>query len=93
MYKHIENKWRYHYISKLSQFVSTINSRINRVTKLAPNKVTNKHEPHLRSLAAEQPCKFVKKPKFSLRDKVRIVKQDLPFKRDKNNVSRTKYLQ
>ena len=81
MYKHMENKWTYHYISKLSQFVSTINSRVNRVTKLAPNKVTKKHEPHLRSLAAEQSSKFVKKPKFSLRDKVRIAKQDLPFKK------------
>ena len=26
MYKHMENKWTYHYISKLSQFVSTIKS-------------------------------------------------------------------
>ena len=81
MYKHMENKWTYHYISKLSQFVSTINSRVNRVTKLAPNKVTKKHEQHLRSLAAEQSSKFVKKPKFNLRDKVRIAKQDLPFKK------------
>ena len=32
-------KWTYHYISKLSQFVSTIKSRVNLVTKLAPNKV------------------------------------------------------
>ena len=82
MYKHMENKWTYHYISKLSQFVRTINSRVNRVTKLAPNKVTKKHEPHLRSLAAEQSSKFVKKPKkLSLRDKVRKAKQDLPFKK------------
>ena len=28
--------------------------RVNRITKLAPNKVTKKQEPHLRSLAAEQ---------------------------------------
>ena len=81
MYKHMENKRTYHYISKLSQFVSTITSRVNRVTKLAPNKVTKKHEPHLRSLAAEQSSKFVKKPKINLRDKVRIAKQDLPFKK------------
>ena len=80
----MENKWTYHYISKLSHFVSTINSRVNRVTKLAPNKVTKKHEPHLRSLAAEQSSKIVKKPKFNLPDKVRIAKQDLPFKRDIN---------
>ena len=81
IYKHMEIKWTYHYISKLSQFVCTINSCVNRVTKLAPNKVTRKHEPHLRSLAAEQSIKFVKKPMFNLRDKVRIAKQDLPFKK------------
>ena len=40
-----------------------INSRVNRVTKLAQNKITKKHEPHLRSLAAEQSRKFVKKTK------------------------------
>ena len=81
MYKHMENKWTYHYINRLQQFVNTINSRVNRVTKLAPNKVTKKHEPHLRSLAAKQSSKFVTKPKFDIRDKVRIAKQDLPFKK------------
>ena len=81
MYKHMENNWTYHYISKLSQFVSAINSRVNRVVNLAPNKGTKKHEPHLRSLAVEQSSKFVKKPKFNLRDKVRIAKQNLPFKK------------
>ena len=40
IYKHWEHKWTYHYINKLRQFVDTINSRVNRVTKLAPNKVT-----------------------------------------------------
>ena len=49
-YKHLEHKWTYHYINKLSQFVDTINSRVNRVTKLAPNKVSKKHVPQLRSL-------------------------------------------
>ena len=77
----MENKWTYHYVSKLSQIVSTTNSCVNRVTKLAPNKVTKKHKPHLRSPAAEQLSKVVKKPKFNLRDKVRITKQNLPFKK------------
>ena len=67
----MENKWTYHYISKLSQFVSPTNSRVSRVTRLAPNKAT-KNQPHLRSLAVEQSSNFVKKPKFNLRDKVRI---------------------
>ena len=56
MYKHMENIWTYYYISKLSHFVSTINARVNRVTMLAPNKVTKNHEPHLRS----QLCTFGK---------------------------------
>ena len=75
MYKHKENKRTYHNVSKLSLLVSTINSRVNCVTKLAPNKVTKKHEPHVRSLAAEQLSKFFEQPKFSLCDKVRIANQ------------------
>ena len=39
MYKNMENKWTNHYISKLSQLVSTINSRVNRVIKLAQTKL------------------------------------------------------
>ena len=81
MYKHMENKWTYHYIDKLAQFVQTKNSRGNRVTKIAPNKVTNKHVPELISIASDQSSKFVKKPNFKVRDTVRIAKQDLPFKK------------
>ena len=36
IYKYLEEKWTYSYIDKLDQFVNTINSRVNRVTKLAP---------------------------------------------------------
>ena len=71
----------YHYIRKLSQFVSTINSRLIRVTKLVQTNVTKKREPHLRCLAAEQMSKFIKKIKFSLREKVRLPKQDLLYKK------------
>ena len=81
IYKHLENKWTYQYINKLPQFVQTINSRVNRVTKLAPNKVTKKHVPHLISLAAERSSSFVRKPKFRIKDTVRIAKEDLPFKK------------
>ena len=52
------------------------------MTKLAPNKVTKKHVPHLRSLAAEKLVKFVKKLRYQVGDKVRIAKQDLPFKKE-----------
>ena len=54
---------------------------MNCVTKLIPNKITKKHEPHLRSLAAAQSSKIVKKPTFNLREKVRIAKDDLPSKK------------
>ena len=40
IYKNLEFEWTYSYIEKLQGFVQTINSRVNRVTKLAPNKVT-----------------------------------------------------
>ena len=71
-------------MKRLSQFVDTINSRVNRVTKLAPNKDSEKHAPQLRSLAAEKSAKLVKKPRFQVGDTVRIVKQDLPFKKGTN---------
>ena len=51
------------------------------MTRLAPNKVTKKHVPHLRSLAAEKSATLVEKPRFEVGDTVRIAKQDLPFKK------------
>ena len=61
-YKYLEEKWTYSYIDKLDQFVKTINSRVNHVTKLAPNRVTKKDVPRLVSLSA-QTIKF-QRPKF-----------------------------
>ena len=55
--------------------------RVNCVTKIAPNKVTKKHVPHLVSLSAEQLSKFVSKPRFAIANRVRIAKEDLPFKK------------
>ena len=37
IYKYLEVKWTYSYINQLQSFVQTINSRVNRVTKMAPN--------------------------------------------------------
>ena len=42
IHRYLEEKWTYFYIDKLEDFVKTINSRVNRITKLAPNKVTKK---------------------------------------------------
>ena len=81
IYKHLENKWSYHYINELQSFVNTINSRINRMMGLAPNQVTKKHVAKLISLRAELSSKQVRKPHFKIGDKVRIAKQHLPFKK------------
>ena len=81
IYKYLEFEWTNSYIDKLQSFVQTINSRVNRVTKLAPNKVTRKHVPALVSLIANSSSKLVQKPKFYVGDYVRIAKTDLPFRK------------
>ena len=62
----------------MPQFVNTINSRVNRVTQLAPNKVFKKHEPFLISLALDS-NKY--KPKYEEEDLVRIAKRDKNFRK------------
>ena len=76
IYKYLEEKWTWTYIKDLPQFVNSINSRVNRVTLLAPNKVFKKHEPFLISLAI-----YTKKykPKYKEGDLVRIAKPDEKF--------------
>ena len=65
----------------MQSFVQTINSRVNRVTKLAPNKVTKKDVPYLISLIFDASTKLVGPPKFYVGDFVRISKEDLPFRK------------
>ena len=77
----MEDKWTYSYIDKLQYFVNTINSRTNRVFKLAPNKVTKKDVPRLISLRAEQPLKLVRRLKLYVSDFVRRAKIDIPFRK------------
>ena len=74
IYRYLEEKWTYSYIDILDQFVNTINSRVNRVIKLAPNKVTKKDVRRLVSLSAQ--TSILQKPKFYIGDFVRIVKKD-----------------
>ena len=57
------------YHEQSQAFVDIINSRINRVTKLAPNQVKNSDETFLVSL---QHCNAINKPKFKLGQNVRI---------------------
>ena len=77
----MEDKWTYSYIDQLQDFVNTINSRTNRVIKLAPNKVTKKDVPRLISLRAEQSLKLVHRLKLYVGNFVRIAKIDIPFRK------------
>ena len=81
IYKYLEDKWTYSYINQLQSFVQTINTRVNRVTKLAPNKVTKKDVPYLISLIFDASTKLFRRPKFYVRDFVRISKADLHFRK------------
>ena len=66
------------YIEKLDDFVKTINSRVNRITKLTPNKVTKQDVPRLVSLSAETTVS--QKPRSFVGDFVRVVKKDKSFR-------------
>ena len=81
IYKHLEKRWSYQYIKKLHDFVDIINSRVNRVTGLAPKKVSDKDVPHLISLVSYKSTKQLRVPKFRVGDFVRVSKENLPFKK------------
>ena len=91
IYKYLEDKWTYSYIDKLQDFVNTINSRTNRVTKIAPDEVTKKYVPRLISIRVEQSQKLLRRPKLYVGDFVRIAKINLPFRKGYNH-SLTKFL-
>ena len=76
IHKYLEENWTGTYIKELPQFVNTINSRVNRVTQLAPNETFKKHEPFLISLAISTK-KY--KPKYEEGDLVRIANPDEIF--------------
>ena len=79
IHRYLEEKWTYTYLDQLDQFVKTINSRVNQVTKLAPNKFTKKDVPWLVSLTAQ--TSTTQKPKFYVGDFVRLVKKDKAFRK------------
>ena len=90
IYKFFEEKWTYSYIDKLDQFVNTISSRVNRVTKFAANKITKKDAPRLVSLSAQ--TIILQKPKFHNVDFIRIVKKTKRSEKDTNNPLLTRFL-
>ena len=69
------------HISQLKNFVQIINSRINRVTKIALKKVTKKDVPYVLSLNTIAYEKLVIQPKFQIGDFVRKSKVDLHFRK------------
>ena len=81
IYKYLEDKWKNSYVNQLQSFVQTIYSRVNRVTKLAPNKETKKDVLYLISLIFDASTKLVRRPKFYVGDFVRISKAYLPFRK------------
>ena len=80
IHRYLEEKWTYSYVDQLDQFVKTINSRLNRITKIAPNKVTKTDVPRLVSLAEQ--TSSTQKPKFYIGDFVRVVKKDKAFRKN-----------
>ena len=66
------------YIDQLGKFVSIINNRINRMTKLAPITVSQKDVPYLVSLCNTVPPQ---RPKFKVGDRVRIRRKIETFHR------------
>ena len=67
--------------NKLQSFVNTINSRINRVTGLARNKVSAKQVTQFVSQVAELVSYLVRKPKMKPGHKIRIAREDLPLEK------------
>ena len=68
----------YKYIHKLTQFVTTLNSRKNCSIDLIPKKVKNSD---VLSILYSKPLRDFRKPKLKVGDRVRVSKYDLPFRK------------
>ena len=81
------------YFEKLRSFVETINSLVNRETKLAPNTVTQNYVPALLSTIANSSTKMVQKPKFYVGDYLPIAKTVLPFRKGYKQILKDQYFE
>ena len=77
LYRYIED-YGYKYIHKLPQFVTTLNTRRNRSIDMKPSNVENSD---FMSVLYSKPIRDFNKPKFKVGYRVRISKQDLPFRK------------
>ena len=76
-YRYMEDNG-YKYNHKLTQFVTTLNSRRNCLIDLIPKNIKNSD---FLSILYSKPLQDFRKPKFKVGDRVRISKYDLPFRR------------
>ena len=65
------------YIHKLTQFVTTLNSRRNCSIELIPQNVKNSD---FLSILYSKPLREIRKPQFKIGDRVRFSEYDLPFR-------------
>ena len=77
LYRYMEQN-RYNYIHKLTQFVTTLNSRTNFSIDLIPKNAKNSN---FLSILYSKPLREFRKPKFKIGDRVCISKYDLPFRK------------
>ena len=76
-YRYMEDNG-YKYNHKLTQFVTTLNSRRNCSIDLIPKNVENSD---FLSILYSKPLREFRKPQFKIGDRVRISKYDLPFRK------------
>ena len=76
-YRYMED-FGYKYIQKLSQFITTLNSRRNSSIDMRPNTVRNCD---FMSILYSKHLREFKKPTFKTGDEVRTSKYDLPFRK------------
>ena len=76
LYRYMEDNG-YKYLHKLTQFVTTVNSRTNCLIDLIPKNVENSD---FLSILYSKPLREFRKPKLKIGARVRISKYDLPFR-------------
>ena len=77
LYRYMEDNGN-KYIHKLTQFVTTRNSRRNCSIDLIPKNIKNSD---ILSILYSKPLREIRKPQFKVGDRVRISKHDLSFRK------------